>query len=147
MAKTDSEKAETLGKYFSSVYIKERSWTWVLDEESKPETRGEVNIELTMDMVLKILMMLDANKFPGSDKIHPRVVRELGNVLAYPLYRIFDLSLRLGKIPNAWRIATVTAIYKQKGNKNEANNYRPISLRPACMVKEPLRFCPCSRLI
>ena len=71
---------------------------------------------------------MNVNKSPGPDNLHPRVVKELAGVLVKPLHIIFNLSLRLGKIPTAWKTATVSAIYKLKGSKNVAENYRPISL-------------------
>ena len=37
MAKSDCEKAEILGQYFSSVYTKEPSWSWVLEDGTKSE--------------------------------------------------------------------------------------------------------------
>ena len=42
---------------------------------------------------------------------------------------IFNASLEQGKIPEDWRCATITPIYKG-GNKNKSlpENYRPVSL-------------------
>ena len=36
MTNNGSEKAEVLGKFFSSVYTRESEWTWVLNDEDKP---------------------------------------------------------------------------------------------------------------
>ena len=79
-------------------------------------------------MIWKKLHNLNVNKSPGPDNLHPRVIKELVDVLVKPLHIIFNLSLRLGRIPTAWKLATVTAIYKQKGSKHVSGNYRPISL-------------------
>lgn len=40
-------------------------------------------------------------------------------------------SMKQGKIPEDWKLADVTAIYK-KGHKCHSENYRPISL--TCIV-------------
>ena len=139
MAKSDEDKAETLGRFFSSVYSKEPNWSWILDKENKPENRYEMEIEVTRSIVLEKLQKLNPNKSPGGDNMHPRVVHELSEVLSHPFQKIFQLSLKLGKIPNAWRLAKVTAIYKQKGNKHDAGNYRPISLTSiACRLMESI---------
>ena len=62
-------------------------------------------------------------KSPGPDNIHPKVLEELASVLA-----IFNMSLNLGKIQPAWELATITAIFKNTGNKQSTENYRPVSL-------------------
>ena len=125
-AKDDAEKAEMLGKYFSSVYVKEKGWTWDLNCAKSPIT--VFNFEVTRDDVLKKLQELNANKSPGPDQMHPRVLKEVNQSIVEPLHMIFSASLKLRKIPDAWKLATVTPIYKNKGSKNIVSNYRPISL-------------------
>ena len=44
---------------------------------------------------------------------------------------IFQKSLDEGNIPNDWRTANVTAIFK-KGERYKASNYRPVSLTSLC---------------
>ena len=43
------------------------------------------------------------------------------------LVHIFNVSLNSGKVPIAWKIATVIPIHKG-GDRRNVNNYRPISL-------------------
>lgn len=50
--------------------------------------------------------------------MHPRVVRELANVIAMPLLVIFERSWRLGEVPENWKKATVTPIFKN-GKKED----------------------------
>ena len=44
-----------------------------------------------------------------------------------PLSIIFTKSMSSGVVPEDWRVANVTAIYK-KGQKSSQSNYHPISL-------------------
>ena len=61
------------------------------------------------------------------DLLHPGVLRTLEDMLCGPLNHIFSKSAETGIIPEDWKFANVTAIYK-KGNRQEPGNYRPISL-------------------
>ena len=59
------------------------------------------------------------------DSMHPRILRELSDVLAAPLKKLFDNTLKEGKIPQSWKRAEVKPIFK-KGDKNNPGNYRPV---------------------
>ena len=60
-------------------------------------------------------------------EIHVRVLRELAEVIAKPLSIIYQRSLLAGEVPEDWRLASVTTIYK-KGCREDPGNYRPVSL-------------------
>ncbi|GAB0182372.1 mitochondrial enolase superfamily member 1 [Grus japonensis] len=62
----------------------------------------------------------------GLDGIHPRVLRELAEELAKPPSIIYQQSWLTGEVPDDWRLANVTPIYK-KGRKEDLGNYRPVS--------------------
>ena len=59
--------------------------------------------------------------------MHLRVLRELAEVIAEQLSIIFERSWRTGEVPEDWRIANVTLVFK-KGKKEDPGNYRPVSL-------------------
>ncbi|PKU45964.1 rna-directed dna polymerase from mobile element jockey- hypothetical protein [Limosa lapponica baueri] len=56
-----------------------------------------------------------------------RVLKELSEVIAGPLFIIFERSWRTGKVPENWRKANVTPVFK-KSKKEDLGNYRPVSL-------------------
>ena len=64
----------------------------------------------------------------GPDEIHPRVLRELAEVIDELLSIIYQRSLN-GEVPEGWWLASVTLIYK-KGCREDPGNYRPVSLIP-----------------
>ncbi|KFR04757.1 hypothetical protein Y956_16401, partial [Nipponia nippon] len=79
------------------------------------------------ELVCELLQELDPYKSMGPDAIHQRVLRELADVIVGPLSIVFEKSWRLGDVPEDWRKANVTSIYK-KGSREDPGNYRPISL-------------------
>ena len=52
--------------------------------------------------------------------------------------RCYEKSLQECQLPSDWKMANVTSIFK-KGNKNDAGNYRPVSLTSVpCKVLESI---------
>jgi len=97
-----------------------------------PEVREEAwrNKELPLveeDCVRDRLSKLDTHKSMGPDGMHPQVLRELADVIAEPLSIIFERSWRTGEVPEDWKKANLTPVFK-KGKEDDPGNYRPVSL-------------------
>ena len=61
------------------------------------------------------------------------------DILAPPLAMIYNRSMTTGIVPQGWRDAHVTPIFKNKGSKSKAENYRPISLTSIpCKIMESI---------
>ena len=76
--------------------------------------------------VLKQLELPNPSKSTGPDGIPPRVLKEMADVLATLLIDLFQMSLGKGVVPDDWKKANDSPIYK-KGEKHLASNYRPVS--------------------
>ena len=75
---------------------------------------------------------------PGIDGITSSILKELNNIICKPLAIVFNKSLSEGFVPEDWRLANVTTIFK-KGVKCKPENYRPISLTSlVCKTTESL---------
>ncbi|GAB0203928.1 mitochondrial enolase superfamily member 1 [Grus japonensis] len=79
------------------------------------------------EAVNELVCHLDTHKSMGLDGIHLKILRELAEELAKPLSIIYQQSWLTGEVPDDWRLANVTPIYK-KGQKEDLGNYRPVSL-------------------
>ncbi|KFR17877.1 hypothetical protein N306_15460, partial [Opisthocomus hoazin] len=91
------------------------------------DQEGKIPPAVSEDQVWDLLRNINIQKSMGPDEMHPRMLRELADVVAEPLSIIFERSWRTGEVPEDWRKASVTPIFK-KGKKEDPGNYRPVSL-------------------
>ncbi|CAB4032925.1 Hypothetical predicted protein, partial [Paramuricea clavata] len=77
--------------------------------------------------VERMLKTLDSNKGTGPDGIPARLLKVTAPIIAPSLFKLFNKSLRLGTVPDEWKLANVVPVHK-KGDKGLTENYRPISL-------------------
>ncbi|CAM5076222.1 unnamed protein product [Natator depressus] len=79
------------------------------------------------EVVWDYLEKLDEHKSTGPDALHPRVLKELADVIADPLAVIFENSWRSGEVLDDWKKANVVPIVKKR-KKEDPGNYRPVRL-------------------
>jgi len=104
----------TPGKKSFKSYLKEEDY--VMDE-----------LEVSPDELRFAFSTLKPNKSSGLDDISPRVVKEVFDIIEYPLLIIFNLSFNNGVFPDLLKLARVVPIFKE-GDISKLSNYRPISI-------------------
>ena len=103
---------------------------------NKPPAPTMPDIEFSENGVRNLLDKLKINKAPGPDQIHPRILKEMSSVIAPILTMIYRKSYETGELPDVWKLANITPVFK-KGKRSDPSNYRPISLTCiACKVME-----------
>ena len=134
----DQGIADALNEFFSSVFTKEDMSNIPRLNNIKDDIEPLRSLQITRTKVKTKLDKLKPLSAPGPDGVPPCVLIELADELSVPLALIFNLSLSTGVIPEVWKQANVTPIYK-KGPKTSPGNYRPVSLTSIiCKVMESL---------
>ena len=135
---SDSEKADILADFFSSVFTMEELGYVYPDMCTPTVVESSSDEEFSEEEVRKLLLGLNVSKSPGPDQFHPVVLRELADIIHIPLTYIFNLSFGAGIVPQEWKEGQISALLK-KGDKNLPSNYRPVSLTSViCKIMEKL---------
>ena len=84
-------------------------------------------IKTTADEVKEILQNLDITKATGADNVPARILKACSEELSTPLALLFNRSFSLGRVPEQWKPANITLVFKAN-ERDLVENYRSISL-------------------
>ena len=74
-----------------------------------------------------MIKTFNLNKAIGPNSIPVTILKEIKKEISEPMSTLINLSFDTGDFPNCLKLAKVIPVYK-KGDQQECNNYRPISL-------------------
>ena len=81
----------------------------------------------TEEEVYSLLSTLDTTKANGHDHISARMLKETALSITPAVTELFNISIRLGELPDEWKVSHVSPIPKSD-NHSDPGSYRPISL-------------------
>ena len=87
-----------------------------------------LNSPISEDEVKKAVKRLKNGKACGEDKILNEMIKAFSETHMGVLTKIFNIVLQNGHMPHEWVIGIIKPIYKNKGDINDPDNYRGITL-------------------
>ena len=87
-----------------------------------------LNRPFTHQEIAEAITELKKNKAGGSDQIINEFLKHSRNEFVQYYTKLFDLILESGHMPDDWWQIVIRHIYKNKGDIDDPNNYRGISL-------------------
>ena len=124
------ENANMLGSFFVSTFVSTPNECGDNINFTEGYTDNEIgDIEFNSEQIRILLSEINIFKSEGPDNVHPKLIKSLSenNYFVDAVTKLFERCYKIGKIPDVWKTAKVTALHK-KGLKCDAKNYRPISL-------------------
>ena len=128
-------KAYILNYQFVSVFTQEDMRN-IPDKGDSPYP-DLPEITIYPDGVRKLLHNINPHKATGPDNIPGQLLKEVAQEVTPILSLIFSASLHQGRIPDEWKEATVTPLFKKVIEERHPCNYRPVSLTSiTCKIME-----------
>ena len=93
-----------------------------------------LNSSFSVDEVKKCIHKLKSNKCPGPDNILNEFLKYSPQNILELYTDIFNAILKCGVVPQQWGIGYIRPLYKNKGDPNDPNNYRGITIT-SCLGK------------
>lgn len=97
--------------------------------------------------ILRNNLTLHTDSAVGPNYIHPQLMKECSEQLAYPYYLLFKKFIFAGCLPLPWKHSKVIPSY-EKGSRSDSLNFQPLSLTPfPCKILEHIITKPWSMVM
>jgi len=94
---------------------------------NKPFSFRKINIEEAKN----VIRGLDPKKATGFDTISANILKDMEDVLAEPVLIIFNMMIDEDTFPSQAKIGSILPFFKDKGERSDKTNYRPLSVLSA----------------
>ena len=116
-------------EHFSLLYSKQNMvCNSALDAVESLAVMHELDAEPTLQELDAALARMTSGKAPGSDGIPPDLLKQCKKELLPLLHDLLIKCWRKGSVPQDMKDSNIVTLYKNKGARNDCNNYRGISL-------------------
>ena len=95
---------------------------------------NKLNIAFELDEIIKIIRGLKNNKSAGLDLLKNEFLKNASQETVKFICKLFNLILETGFIPDDWCKGLIMPLYKNKGKRDNPDNYRGITLL-SCLGK------------
>ena len=82
---------------------------------------------MDLDSVISVMKGLKPKNSEGYDRIPQRILVDGVDVLCKPVQRLMDLIYLEKNVPKQWLISKTIPVFKNKGQRKDIENYRPIA--------------------
>ena len=93
-----------------------------------------INRSISREEVTRQINRLKNGKAHGDDLVLNYFLKCSTKSVLSVIVRLFNIVLESGIVPSEWTIGLIHPLYKKKGNPNDPNNYRGITLL-SCLGK------------
>lgn len=121
------EMAEMFNAQYASVFTHDNHNPLHFPQKSD-NCLSESQFLITRDAIVDSIRKMKAKTSAGPDGIPNIFYKRCRKQVAVPLEMIYSKSIVSETLPSEWKNAIVVPIYKGKGDKCKAINYRPVSL-------------------
>lgn len=131
LAANDEEDADVLAPHFHRVYNRTDAPVdfTVLDEVEQRPTVGNIDHEPTFEELKDAIKKMRHDKAPGPSGVTSEALKALPDSALTKVHEIITAFWRAEIDYEEWHCATLSLIYKGKGEQTNPNNYRGVCLR------------------
>lgn len=122
-------------KYYEKLYTKteidnerQKKYLSIMKEKVDEESRVFCDEQLDIEEIRDAVIDMNRNKSPGTDGLTTEFYQTFWGKLEPVLFKVYLQIFEQGIMSRSMRKGMITLIYKQKGERNSLQNYRPISL-------------------
>ena len=126
---------DEFGTFFKNLNSQEEEGTSDMNIEThQKDPFEELNAPFTENELKKAMKNLKNNKSTGADEILNEQIKISFPKMKNIFLKLFNIIFETGCFPEEWAVGLIVPIFKNKGSKNDPNNYRGITLL-SCMAK------------